>query len=88
MDPKHTVSHSSDSHKRRTAGYMFIVFGLLTFAANTLNITFGGFDLIQFLLASTSVLLLVGLGSYLVGSSSSEDSEGQDSNIGATENAA
>jgi hypothetical protein len=82
------MSHSSDSHKRRTAGYISIVLGLLAFTAHTLDINSRGFDLTVFLLASTSVSLLVGLGAYLVGNSRSEDSEDQDSNIVATENAA
>jgi len=63
IESKHTMSHSSNSHKRRAAGYVLIVAGFPVFAANTLNITSSGFELIQFLLASTSVLLSVGLGS-------------------------
>jgi len=88
IEPKHTMSHSSDSHKRRTAGYIFIAAGLLVFASYTLLIISDGFDLTPFFLASISALLSIGLGSYLVGSSRGEGSEDQDSNTVATENAA
>jgi len=82
------MSHSSDSHKRRTAGYMFIAVGFLVFASYALVIISDGFDLTPFFLASISALLSVGLASYLVGSSRGEGSEDQDSNTVATENAA
>jgi len=83
------MSYLSDSHKRRTAGYMFVVAGLIVFASHTLLIISDGFDLISFLPASMSAFLMVGLGAYLVGSSSrSEIREDQDSNTVATENIA
>ena len=82
------MSHPSDSRKRRTAGYISIVLGLLLFASHTSLLISDGIDLTLFLLKSASVLLFIGIGSYLVGSSRSEDSEDQDSNIVTTENAA
>jgi hypothetical protein len=81
------MSHSSNSHKRRAAGYVFVVAGLMVFAVNTLNITSDGFDLIPFLLASTSVLLSVGLGTYLVGSSRSGSNEDRCSNVVTSDSA-